>query len=151
MTGPAADAPTAPSSRASRSAAAVAGLVAAGAALGTSELLSGLSGRIPSLVLSVADLLVAETPGGIVRWSIRTFGTSQKVVLVTGIVVTSLLLGAGVGLAARSRFARGAAGFAGFGLLGGWAAARGTLAGDGWGWLAALVSAAAGVAALHLL
>jgi DMSO/TMAO reductase YedYZ molybdopterin-dependent catalytic subunit len=126
-------------------------LVAAGAALGTSELLSGLSGRIPSLVLGVADLVVAETPGGIVRWSIRTFGTTQKAVLVTGIVVVSLMLGAGFGLAARSRFVRGAAGFAAFGLLGGYAAARGTLTADVWGWLAAFVSAAAGVAALGLL
>jgi DMSO/TMAO reductase YedYZ molybdopterin-dependent catalytic subunit len=151
VTGPATDAPTAPNTRASRSAAAAAGLVAAGAALGPSELLSGLSGRIPSLVLGVADLVVVETPGGIVRWSIRTFGSNQKAVLVTGIVVVSLMLGAGFGLAARSRFVRGAAGFAGFGLLGGWAAARGTLTSDGWGWLAAFVSAAAGAAALHLL
>lgn len=151
MTSPDADAPTAPSSHSSRSTAGVAGLVAAGAALGTSELLSGLSGRIPSLVLGVADLVVAETPGDIVRWSIRTFGTNQKAVLVTGIVAVSLLLGAGFGLTARSRFVRGAAGFAGFGLLGGYAAARGSLTFDAWGWLAAFVSAAAGVAALGLL
>ncbi len=151
MTGPAADASAAPNTGVARGAAAVAGLVAAGAALGTSELLSGLSGRIPSLILGVADLAVAETPGGIVRWSIRTFGASQKAVLVTGIVVSSLVLGAAFGLAARSRFVRGAAGFAGFGLVGGWANARGTLTSDGWGWLAALVSAAAGVAALRLL
>lgn len=129
----------------------MAGLVAAGLALGTGELLSGLSGRIPSLVLGVADLVVAETPGGVVRWSIRTFGTNQKAVLVAGIVVVSLVLGAGFGLEARTRFVRGAVGFAGFGLLGGYAAARGTLTSDVWGWLAAFVSAAAGVASLGVL
>jgi DMSO/TMAO reductase YedYZ molybdopterin-dependent catalytic subunit len=151
VTGPTVDAPAVPTHRASRSRAAAAGLVASGAALGTSELLSGLSGRIPSLVLGVADLVVAETPGGIVRWSIRTFGTNQKAVLVTGIVVVSLVLGAAFGVAARTRFVRGAAGFAGFGLLGGWAAARGPLTSDGRAWLAAIVSAAAGIAALGVL
>jgi DMSO/TMAO reductase YedYZ molybdopterin-dependent catalytic subunit len=148
---PTVDAPAVPTGRASRSLAAAAGLFASGAALGTSELLSGLSARIPSLVLGVADLVVAETPGGIVRWSIRTFGTNQKAVLVTGIVAVSLLLGAAFGVAARTRFARGATGFAAFGLLGGWAAARGLLTSDGWGWLAAFLSATAGVAALRVL
>lgn len=137
--------------QASRGRAAAAGLLAAGAALGTSELLAGLSGRIPSLVLGVADVVVAEAPGGIVRWSIRTFGSDQKAVLVTGIVVVSVLLGAAFGLAARDRFGPGAAGFVVFGLLGGWAAARGTLAADGWGWLAAVVSAGVGIAVLDVL
>jgi DMSO/TMAO reductase YedYZ molybdopterin-dependent catalytic subunit len=135
----------------SRRRGAAAGLAAASAALGTSELLSGFSGRIPSLVLGVADLLVAETPGGIVRWSIDTFGTSQKALLVTVIVVASLVLGAVFGMAARRDVGRGAAGFGSFGALGGWAAARGTLTSDTWGWLAAVLAAAAGIAALAVL
>jgi DMSO/TMAO reductase YedYZ molybdopterin-dependent catalytic subunit len=135
----------------SRRRAAAAGLVAAAAALGASELLSGLSGRIPSLVLGVADLFIAETPGGIVRWSIDTFGASQKTILVAGIVAASLLLGAGFGVVARRSFGRGAAGFAGFGLLGGWAAARETLTSDGWGWLTAAASSLVGIGALGVL
>lgn len=150
MTGTAPDA-AAPTEPASRGRAAVAGLIAAAAALGTSEFLSGVSGRIPSLVLGVADVVVAETPGGIVRWSIDTFGTNQKAVLVTGIVAVSLLLGAAFGVAARTRFAGGAVGFAAFGMVGGWAAARGPLSWPAWGWLAAVVSAAAGIAVLHVL
>jgi DMSO/TMAO reductase YedYZ molybdopterin-dependent catalytic subunit len=135
----------------SRRRGAIAGLAAASAALGAGELLSGVSGRIPSLVLGVADVFIADTPGGIVRWSIDTFGTNQKTILVTGIVIASLLLGMGLGVVARRRLGLGAAGFAGFGLLGGWAAARGTLTSDGWGWSAATVSSVVGIAALWLL
>jgi DMSO/TMAO reductase YedYZ molybdopterin-dependent catalytic subunit len=126
-------------------------VLAAGAALGTSELLAGLSSRIPSLVLGVADVLIAETPGGIVRWSIETFGASQKAVLVTGIVAISLLLGGLFGVVARRRFGWGAAGFAAFGLVGGWASARDPLTPAAWAWFAAMVSSAVGIAALRLL
>ena len=73
----------------SRSRAALAGAVAAIAALGVSELLAGLLNDVPSLILGVAELFVDETPGGIVRWSIDLFGTSQKTLLVVGIVVAS--------------------------------------------------------------
>ena len=135
----------------SRRRGAVAGLAAASATLGAGELLSGFSGRVPSLVLGVADLLVAEAPGGIVRWSIDTFGTNQKTILVAGIVAASLLLGAALGVVARRRFVLGAAGFAGFGFLGGWAAAREALTAGAWGWLAAAVSSLVGVAAVRVL
>ncbi|MGH9138532.1 MAG: molybdopterin-dependent oxidoreductase [Acidimicrobiales bacterium] len=127
------------------------GVLAAGAALGTGEAVSGLSERIPSLVVAVANVLVDETPGGIVRWSIDTFGASQKTVLVTGVVIVSLLVGGLLGLAARRDFATGAAGFAGFGLIGGWAAARGTLSSDVASWLSAMLSTGVGIAALRTL
>jgi len=151
MAGTAADVPPEARCSASRRRGAVAGLAAASAALGASELFSGFSGRVPSLVLGVADLFIAETPGGVVRWSIDTFGTSQKTILVTGIVAASLLLGAGFGIVARNDIRGGAAGFAGFGLLGGWAAARETLTSDGWGWATATVSSLVGIAALWVL
>jgi DMSO/TMAO reductase YedYZ molybdopterin-dependent catalytic subunit len=131
--------------------AALAGTAAAAAALGMSELLAGLSAEFPSLVLSVADVLIAETPGRFVRWSIRTFGASQKAVLVTGIVLASLLLGAGLGIISRRRRWWGAVGFATFGAVGGWAAARQPLTTDVWGWVAAVASAATGIAVLSFL
>jgi DMSO/TMAO reductase YedYZ molybdopterin-dependent catalytic subunit len=129
--------------------AAAGGLAAAGAALATGELLSGLDERTPSLVLGVAEVFVAETPGGIVRWSIDAFGASQKTVLVTGIVVVSLLLGVVFGLLGRRRWVRGAAGFVAFGLVGGWAAARGALSSDVRSWLAAALATAVGVLVLR--
>lgn len=128
--------------------AAGAGLLAAGAALATGELLSGLSDRIPSLVLGVAVLFVDETPGGIVRWSIDTLGASQKGVLVAGIVVVCLLLGAVFGLVARRDRWTAAAGFAAFGLFGGWAAARGSLSSDVGAWFSAVLSTGVGIASL---
>ena len=135
---------------ATRPQAALAGAAAAAAALGTGELLSGLRPQVPSLVLGVADLVVDEAPGDIVRWSIDTFGSDQKAVLVTGIVLVSLLVGAALGIAARDRFRVAAVGFAAFGVLGGWAAARGASSNDVAAWVAAAVAAAAGIAALSI-
>jgi DMSO/TMAO reductase YedYZ molybdopterin-dependent catalytic subunit len=136
---------------AGRAAAALAGLVAAAAALATGELVAGLVDRAPSLVLGVAEVFVAETPGGIVRWSIRTLGASQKSVLVGGVLVASLVLGAVFGMLARRRFAWGAAGFVAFGVIGGWAAAGAPLASAGWAWVSAALSATVGVLALRLM
>ena len=131
--------------------AALSGFLAAAAALGTGELLSGLSRKIPSLVLGVAGVFVDETPGGIVRWSIDTFGAKQKTLLVTGVVVASLLLGALFGILSRRSRAVGAVGFAAFGVIGGWAAAREAQSSDFLSWLSALVSVGVGVAALTVL
>jgi DMSO/TMAO reductase YedYZ molybdopterin-dependent catalytic subunit len=130
---------------------AAAGAVAAGVALGVSELLSGLYQGFPSLVLGIADVVVEETPGPLVRWSIETFGPIQKTLLVIGIVVVTLALGALLGLVARRRFWLGAAGFVGLAVAGGWAAATTSLTAPGWAWLSALVAATAGIAVLWLL
>jgi DMSO/TMAO reductase YedYZ molybdopterin-dependent catalytic subunit len=131
--------------------AAVGGGVAAACSLGVGELVAGLSLRVPSLVVSVADVVVAEAPGGFVRWSIDTFGASQKSILVTGTVVVSLLLGAWLGVVAVRRPVIGALGFAGFGFVGGLAAGRDSLTADGWGWLAAVIATGVGIGALTLL
>jgi len=143
------DADAAPG-RLTRPRAALAGVAAAAAALGTSELLAGSSARIPSLVLGVADLVIQETPGDVVRWSIETLGSNQKAVLVAGIVAASLALGAALGIAARHRFGAAAAGFAAFGVLGGWATARTAANSSGWGWGTAAMSATTGIAALWI-
>ena len=131
-----------------------AGIVAAGAALGLSEILSGLSRKIPSLVVSVADVIVDETPGDIARWSIENLGDNQKPALVWGIVVVSVLLGGVLGWPSSKRWWVLPAGLAVFGAVGGWAAARNPLASDGLGWMSGLVSGAFGIAvflALYVL
>jgi DMSO/TMAO reductase YedYZ molybdopterin-dependent catalytic subunit len=135
----------------SRPRAAVAGVVAAIAALGVSELLAGLLEEVPSLILGVAELFVDETPGGIVRWSIDLFGGTQKTLLVIGIVVVTLALGALFGVITRRSFATGAAGFVAFGIVGAWATGRGQLNAASWAWIAAFISAGAGIAVLWLL
>ncbi len=123
-----------------------AGIVAAGAALGLSEILSGLSRKIPSLVVSVAEEIVDITPGFIARWSIDTLGSAQKPALVWGIVVVSILLGAVLGWPSRKRWWVMPAGLVVFAVVGGWAAARNPLSSDGLGWMAGLVSGAFGIA-----
>ena len=123
-----------------------AGIVAAGAALGLSEILSGLSRKIPSLVVSVAEEIVDITPGFIARWSIDTLGSAQKPALVWGIVVVSILLGAVLGWPSRKRWWVMPAGLVVFAIVGGWAAARNPLSSDGLGWMSGLVSGAFGIA-----
>ena len=123
-----------------------AGIVAAGGALGLSEILSGLSRKIPSLVVSVAEEIVDITPGFIARWSIDTLGTAQKPALVWGIVIVSILLGAVLGWPSRKRWWVMPAGLVVFAVIGGWAAARNPLSSDGLGWMSGLLSGAFGIA-----
>ncbi len=123
-----------------------AGIVAAGAALGLSEILSGLSRKIPSLVVSVADVIVDKTPGDIARWSIENLGSHQKPALVWGIVVVSIVLGAVLGWFSRKRWWVMPAGLVVFAVVGGWAAARNPLSSDGLGWMSGLLSGAFGIA-----
>jgi DMSO/TMAO reductase YedYZ molybdopterin-dependent catalytic subunit len=93
-------------------------------ALGATELAAGALGGGPSLVQSVADVVIDLAPISVVRAAISTLGTRDKPVLVAGVVVLSLLFGAGIGLAARRRRWIGVAAFAAFGALGAWAGAR---------------------------
>ena len=120
--------------------------MAAGGALGLSEILSGLSRKIPSLVVSVAEEIVDITPGFIARWSIDTLGTAQKPALVWGIVIVSILLGAVLGWPSRKRWWVMPAGLVVFAVVGGWAAARNPLSSDGLGWMSGLLSGAFGIA-----
>ncbi len=131
--------------------AALAGLLAAGAALATGEVLSGFSQKIPSLVVGVGEIFTDETPGGVVRWSIDTFGTSQKTLLIWGISIAALIVGAILGIASRTNPRTGVIGFAAFGLLGGWAASRAALSNNALSWFSAGLAAIVGIVVLRLL
>jgi Oxidoreductase molybdopterin binding domain len=130
---------------------AVAAAVAAAVALGATELVAGALPAAPSLVQSVASVVIDLAPIGVVRAAIDTLGTRDKPVLVAGVVLLSLLFGAGLALAARRRRWVAVLGLVAFGVLGAWAGARppGTAA-----WrpaLAALAGVLAGVATLAAL
>ncbi len=130
---------------------AVAGAVAGGVALGATELVAGALPGAPSLVRSVASVVIDLAPIGVVRAAIASLGFSDKPVLVAGVVVLSLLLGAGLAVAARRRRWIALVGLAAFGALGAWAGARppGTPA-----WrpaVAALFGVLAGAATLAVL
>lgn len=137
--------------RISRGTAATAGLLAAGVALGVGELLSGVSNKIPSLIVRVGDVVINNAPGAVERWAIDTLGTGDKPALIIGISAISLLLGAIAGVAANRKFAVGAGFFVLFGVLGGWAAALDPQRPAGWGWFSAILAATAGVATLWAL
>lgn len=128
-----------------------AGPVAVVAALGCSELLSGLIEPVPSLVLGVAGLFIDETPGGLVRWSIETFGAGQKTLLVVGIIAVCVPSGALLGLAQRRRPPLGIVGFAALGTFGAWASTRDSLTNDAYALLTAGASTAVGVGVLTVL
>ncbi len=120
------DVPTAPADPTAdavpRPRAAAAGLLATAAALGAGELASGILPGAPSPILSVGRLVVDLQPPGAKEFVVELFGTADKLALEIGIVVVSLLVGAGLGLVARRRFGAAASalvGFAGLGFISG--------------------------------
>lgn len=129
---------------------AIAGVLGAAVSLGIGELFSGIFERVPSLVVAVGDVIVDKTPGSIARFTIDLFGTAQKTMLVWGITIVALLVGAVIGRASRRSWIPAVLAFVGFGLIGGWAAARVPTSGAGLSWVSALVAAAAGLAILLL-
>ena len=95
----------------------LAGVLAAGLALGVAELVAALTGAT-SLITAVGNVVVDYTPGVLVKWAIDTFGTADKPILLASIVLVSLGLGAVLGPAARDRRWVAAVAFGGFGLVG---------------------------------
>ena len=131
---------------------AMAGAAGAAVGLGFGELMEGAFESIPSLVVAVSELLSDYTPGDVVRFSIDTFGTSQKSLLTAGIIIVSMALGGVLGrFAARGRPEVTRAGFALFGLLGGWAAARNPLSPAIGSWVVAVAAAVLAVGTTLLL
>ena len=122
---------------------ALAGTAGAALALGFGEFMDGAFESIPSLVVAVSELLSDYTPGDVVAFSIANIGTSQKTLLTASIIVGSLVLGGLLGrFAARGQQRVTVAGFALFGLLGGWAAARNPLSPAVGSWVVALAATA---------
>src|SRR5690606_6157059 len=104
-----------------------------------------------SLVTAVGDEGIDRFAASLKDLAVALFGTNDKVALIVGIVLTSLVLGAVLGRGTRDRAWAGPAGFAAFGLLGGWAFQRAPLTSATVGWVAAVLAAAAGSAALVVL
>lgn len=127
------------------------GVVAAGAALAVSELVASLSPSAPSLVRTIGQRVIDVTPVPVVDWAIAMFGTNDKLVLVIGIVIVSLGIGALLGLLSRDRPGMAAAGFAVFGAVGFVAGLTDPLAGAALTLVAALAAAGLGVGVLLTL
>ncbi|MFE3460823.1 molybdopterin-dependent oxidoreductase [Nocardiopsis aegyptia] len=127
----------------------VTGLLAVGAALGAAELVAGLTGSV-SPVVAVGDVVVDATPAILMEWAIALFGTADKIVLVTGIVVVLFAAGAVLGVLALRRPALGYAGPAVFAAAG-LAAVLLRRADDPWAAAPVVAGAVAGALALALL
>ena len=108
----------------------LAGAAAAAVALAVGELVSAFGPSGQSLVGGVGNEIVDRAAGGIVRFAIELFGTADKTVLVIGIVVISLLLGAWLGRLTLDRPWAAPVGFGVFGLLGLVAGIRDPLSSD---------------------
>ena len=97
---------------------AIAGLLAAGTALGVGQLVAGLTGASGSPVVAVGELQIDFTPPWLKNFAIREFGPDDKLVLVSGILVVLAIFAAVIGAAATRRMAYGMAGLGVFAVVG---------------------------------
>src|SRR5215207_7321631 len=126
------------------------GVLAAGVALGTAELLSAVFGPGSSPIVAVGGAAVDATPEWLKSFAIRTFGEQDKLVLLMGIGIVLGISVAIVGAASwrRPRLAIGAS--AVLGAIGA-AAAVTRPANDLGDAIPSIAGAAAGVLTSHLL
>lgn len=143
-------APAEPGKWLRRGLSAVAGIVAAGVALGVAELLAGLVGPNSSPVIAIGGAVIDATPRPLKDFAITTFGENDKIALVIGTLALLLVFSIVIGLIAWSRLKLALAGVALFGVLG-VAAALTRPAGSLIDGLPSLIGGAAGVAALALI
>ena len=95
------------------------GLVAAAAAMGIGQLFAGFTVPAASPVVAVGGAAIDRTPLAVKDWATSTFGTSDKTVLLGGVLVVVFLYSMLVGVLAMRRLALGFLGlaiFAGIGL-----------------------------------
>ncbi len=86
-----------------RGRAALAGVLATGAALATGEFLAGLVPGVTSPVLSVGRVVVDLQPPGAKEFVVSLFGTADKLALEVLVLLVALAIGAGLGLIGRIR------------------------------------------------
>ena len=134
---------------------AIAGIVAAGVALGVGEVVCRVAGSDPTLITSVGTQFIDRFAGSLKDLAITLFGTNDKPALIVGIVIVSLALGALLGTASVRRPWIGVAGFVVFGAIGLWSYLENPLGEAAAGITAAVLATAAGIATLfgllHLL
>ena len=97
---------------------AVAGVLAGGLALGVAQLIAGLISSASSPVVAVGELSIDFTPPAVKNFAIRAFGSHDKVVLVSGILVVLAIFAAAIGVLAVRRLGYGMAGLGVFVLVG---------------------------------
>jgi DMSO/TMAO reductase YedYZ molybdopterin-dependent catalytic subunit len=97
---------------------AIAGLLAAATALGVGQLVAGLTGANGSPVVAVGQLQIDFTPPWLKNFAITDFGSDDKLVLVSGILVVIGIFAAVIGVEATRRLWYGMAGLLVFAAIG---------------------------------
>jgi DMSO/TMAO reductase YedYZ molybdopterin-dependent catalytic subunit len=128
---------------------AVAGALAAGVAIAVAELLAGLVGGAPSLVIAIGSLVISLQPPGGKDLFVGLFGSNDKLALNALIVAVALLIAAGAGILAARRFRDGALIFVAFGFAGMFAAIREPLVVPALAVVTGALAVAAGLVALR--
>jgi len=127
---------------------AVAGALAAGVAIATSELVAGVVQGAPSLVATIGSLVISLQPPGAKDLVVNLFGTNDKLALNVLVVVVALVIAAVAGILAARRRWLGVGTFAAFGILAAAAALRDPLASQGLAVGNAAIATIAGIVAL---
>ena len=129
---------------------ALAGLLAGAVAVGAGQLVAGLTSPGASPVVAVGQLQIDFTPPALKNFAIRAFGSHDKLVLVSGILVVLALFAAALGALATRKLRYGLAGLAVFAAIGVTAAATRPAASAA-DVLPALAAAAAAMIAMPVL
>lgn len=129
---------------------ALSGAASAGLALGISEALAVLP-WFSSSIEGIGNWVIDNVPTPIKDFAIEVFGTNDKLALLIGIGLVTLLLGALVGARARDRLGLAIAMFVGFGIVAALAVSVDPLVSLGVAVIPAGASALAGVGALNWL
>ena len=97
----------------------VVGIATGAVAVGVGQLVAGLTTPNASPVVAVGQAAIDLTPGAVKDWAISAFGSHDKTVLVSGVVVVLFIAAALIGMLALRRDARyGYAGLSVFGAIG---------------------------------
>jgi DMSO/TMAO reductase YedYZ molybdopterin-dependent catalytic subunit len=132
-------------------AAALAGSLAAGVAIATSELIAGLIPGAPSLVIAMGSQAIALQPPGAKDVITSLFGTDDKAALNVMVIIAVIVIAAGAGVVAARRFRAGALVFVLFGDAAALAAALQPLVALVPAIATAAVATGAGLVSLHFL
>jgi DMSO/TMAO reductase YedYZ molybdopterin-dependent catalytic subunit len=132
-------------------AAGLSGALAGGIATAASELLAGLIGGVPSLVVAVGVRAIALQPPGAERVMVALFGTNDKVALNLMVVAATIAIGGAAGIIAARRFWAGATIFGVFGIMAAAAAVQEPLVAPLPAVANAILAVAAGLVGLRLL
>lgn len=96
----------------------IAGLLSGAVAIGVGQLVAGVTGPAGSPVVAVGSMSIDFTPPFLKDFAITSFGSNDKLVLVSGILVVLALFAAEIGAAAMRNLSRGLAGLAIFTAIG---------------------------------